>query len=78
MYINVVEIMGNVEVKDKDIGKAILFNIIDDEYTFNCIMYVGTKMDPFIVLHDEDEKYNDKEILKEILNKYNLQKLLEA
>lgn len=78
MYIELVELMGKIESKDINLGNAILFNVIDNEYSFNCILYTNNDInEPFVVLHDIDEKYNSKTMLDIILNKYNLKELKE-
>jgi hypothetical protein len=74
MYVEIVEILGDVEIVENKIGKAILFSIMDNEYNFNCILYIG-QMLPFVTLHDNDKKYNDNDILNLILNKYKLEEL---
>lgn len=77
MYIELIEILGTVEIEKNKYGKALLFNILDNEYKFNCILYISDLLEPFIILHDDDLKYNEKDILNIIFNKYKLKDLKE-
>lgn len=73
MDIQLVEYIGQIKNDTGKLGKAFLFNILDD-YSFDCILFIHDDIQ-FVSLHkDEINNNKDKnEILKNILNKYTLQ-----
>ena len=67
------------EVKtETTLGKALIFNIVTDTKTCECIMFVHENLKPFVTLHTDDKDLNSDVILKQILNKYTLKELLEV
>lgn len=79
MEIELVDILGKPTINDFIGNNVILFKIIDIEnnYTFEIIFTILN--DKFnVILHDEDKsKYNEDEILKLLIDKYDEQTLKE-
>lgn len=77
MEIELVDILGKPTINDFIGNNVILFKIIDIEnnYTFEIIFTILN--DKFnVILHDEDKsKYNEDEILKLLIDKYDEQTL---
>lgn len=78
MILEFVDILGLIRNDTDVLGKALIFNIINDEKTFDCILFVHPTEKAFISVHDDDSDVNKEEILKIIFDKYTLQQLLEA
>jgi hypothetical protein len=70
-------LLGGVKT-ETTLGKALIFNIITDARTCECIMFVHENLDPFITLHMDDRELNADVILERILSKYTLKELLEV
>lgn len=79
MEIELVDILGKPTINDFIGNNVILFKIIDIEnnYTFEIIFTILN--DKFnVILHDEDKsKYNEDEILKLLIDKYDEKTLKE-
>lgn len=74
MWIELVEVLGNIEYQNYKIGRALLFNIGDDTTNFECIMYVKKGLNSFVTI-PEDVDYKESEILNAIISKYTLEEL---
>jgi len=70
-------LLGAVKT-ETTLGKALIFNIITDVCTCECIMFVHEHLPPFITLHEDDNELNCDIILTWILNKYTLIELLKV
>ena len=77
MWVELIEIIGYIKNDTGKHGKAFLFNVIQEDNNFDCILFIHENVDPFISLH-EDDKYDKQEILKTIFSKYTLAQLFEA
>lgn len=70
-------LLGGVKT-ETTLGKALIFNIITDTKTCECIMFVHENLEPFVTLHEDDKDLDSAVILERILNKYALKELLEV
>ena len=78
MWVEFVHVLGNIEYKEHKIGRALLFNVVDEDYTFDCMLYVQRGQIPFVTIHDEDNKYSTDDLLKIIVKKYTIEELLKV
>jgi len=78
MILDFVDILGWIRNDTGVLGKALIFNIIDNDHIFDCVLFVHPTEHSFISVHEEDSNTNKEEILKIIFEKYTLKQLLEA
>ena len=78
MIIELLNYIGKIKNDTGKPGRAYLFNIIKEEYSFDCILFIHDDI-VFVSLHDDEIKNNiDKDEIKNaIINKYTLKTLRE-
>lgn len=77
MILEFVDILGLIKNDTEIDGKGIIFNIITESKTFNCILFVHPTENAFVSLLEEDLEYKE-EVLKLIFDTYTLEQLLKA
>lgn len=78
MILEFVDILGMIKNDTGVLGKAIIFNVINESKAFDCILFVHPTEKAFVSVHNDDSDVNKELILKTIFEKYTVQQLLEA
>jgi hypothetical protein len=76
MYPEFIDFLGEVRNDTGVNGKAFVFKMIEENHSFECILFVHPTVDSFVTIDDTEVNVEPDRVLNCILNKYSREELL--